>query len=83
VLLDETTVRLDEKAAELVALDEALERLKSLDERLGRVVELHFFGGLTFEEAAEVLALSPRTVKREWRKARAFLFRALGGDATA
>jgi RNA polymerase sigma factor (TIGR02999 family) len=82
-LLDETTIRLDEKAAELVALDDALERLKSLDERLGRVVDLRFFGGLSFEEAAEVLDLSPRTVKREWRKARAFLLHALGGDATA
>jgi RNA polymerase sigma factor (TIGR02999 family) len=82
-LLDETTIRLDEKAGELLALDDALEGLRSLDERLGRVVDLHFFGGLSFEEMAEVLAVSPRTVKRDWRKARAFLLHALGGDATA
>jgi RNA polymerase sigma factor (TIGR02999 family) len=80
-ILDEATVRLDEKAADLVALDDALERLRSLDERLGRVVDLRFFGGLSFEEAGEVLELSPRTVKREWRKARAFLLHALGGDS--
>jgi RNA polymerase sigma factor (TIGR02999 family) len=82
-LLDEASVALDEKAAELVALDEALKHLTSLDERLGRVVDLRFFGGLSFEEAGEVLDLSPRTVKREWRKARAFLLHALGGDSTA
>jgi RNA polymerase sigma factor (TIGR02999 family) len=82
-LLDEATVRLDQKASELVALDDALERLKALDERLGRVVELRFFGGLSFEEVGEVLDLSARTVKREWRKARAFLFHTLCGNATA
>jgi RNA polymerase sigma factor (TIGR02999 family) len=81
-VLDEATVHLDQKAAELVALDDALERLKALDERLARVVDLRFFGGLSFDEAAEVLDLSARTVKREWRKARAYLFRSLGGEAT-
>ena len=59
---------------DLVALDAALERLESLDPRLVKVVELRFFGGLSVEEAAEVLATSPRTVKRDWSKARAFLF---------
>ena len=57
----------------LVALDEALADLERLDPRLGRVVELRVFGGLSVEEAAEVLAVSPVTVKRDWRKARAFL----------
>jgi RNA polymerase sigma factor (TIGR02999 family) len=82
-LLDETTLRLDEKAGELLALDDALERLQALDERLGRVVDLHFFGGLSFEEVADVLDVSARTVKRDWRKARAFLLHELGGGATA
>jgi RNA polymerase sigma factor (TIGR02999 family) len=82
-VLDETTLCLDQKAAELVALDGALLELKAVDERLSRVVDLHFFGGLSFEEAGEVLGLSSRTVKREWRKARAFLVQALGGEPVA
>ena len=75
--LDEAAVRLEERAAELVALDEALARLRAVDERLGRIVDLRFFGGLSFEEAGEVLELSPRTVKREWCRARVFLYEAL------
>jgi DNA-directed RNA polymerase specialized sigma24 family protein len=54
-------------------LDEALERLTTFDARQGRIVELHFFGGLTFEEIALVLGLSGRTVKRDWGMARAWL----------
>ncbi|HSM59139.1 MAG TPA: sigma-70 family RNA polymerase sigma factor [Longimicrobiales bacterium] len=69
-------------AAELVALDAALTELEQLNERLARVVELRFFGGLSVEETGAVLDLSPRTVKRDWRKARAFLFRALGGASS-
>ena len=65
------------RAEELVALDEALSKLERLDERLGRMVELRFFGGLSVEEAGEVLGVSPRTIKRDWRRARAFLYRAL------
>lgn len=61
-------------AAELIALEDALEALEALDERLARVVELRYFAGLSVEETGDVLELSPRTVKREWRKARAFLF---------
>jgi RNA polymerase sigma factor (TIGR02999 family) len=82
-LLDESSIALDDRAGELMALDAALERLKSFDERGARIVELKFFGGLTFESAAEVLDLSPRTVRREWRKARAFLYQALATGATA
>jgi RNA polymerase sigma factor (TIGR02999 family) len=59
---------------DLLALDTALDRLAAVDERLCRIVELRVFSGLTVEETADVLSLSPRTVKREWRKARAFLF---------
>jgi RNA polymerase sigma factor (TIGR02999 family) len=62
---------------ELVALDEALDRLAAADERLARIVELRFFGGLSVEETAEAVGSSPRTVKRDWRKARAFLYQAL------
>lgn len=80
--LDEGALRLDDRASELLALDEALAQLKALDERLARIVDLRFFGGLTFDEAGEVLGLSSRTVKREWRKARAFLLEAVGGAAT-
>jgi RNA polymerase sigma factor (TIGR02999 family) len=62
--------------ADLLALDRALSELSELDERLARTVELRFFGGLSVEETAEMMAVSPRTVKRDWRKARAFLLRA-------
>jgi RNA polymerase sigma factor (TIGR02999 family) len=65
----------------LVALDEALGRLAALDDRQARVVELRFFGGLSIEETAEALDISPATVKREWATARAWLFRAVEGEA--
>jgi RNA polymerase sigma factor (TIGR02999 family) len=73
--LDEAAVLTDERAAELVALDEALSVLAEVDERKVRVVELRFFGGLSVEETAEVLKVSPETVGREWRRAKAFLHR--------
>lgn len=62
------------RSEEIVALDEAVSRLAAIDERLARLVECRFFGGLSVEETAEVLEISPRTVKRDWRKARALLF---------
>jgi RNA polymerase sigma factor (TIGR02999 family) len=65
------------QAAEIVAVDEALARLEAVDERLGRIVELRFFGGLSVEETADALEISPRTVKRDWQKARAFLYHEL------
>src|SRR5262245_31149399 len=64
-----------EKTAELIALDEALERLAKFDERKGRVVELKYFGGLDVDEIAEVLKISPITVLRDWKFAKAWLFR--------
>ena len=73
-------VPVDEKAEEIIALDTALEHLEGLDERLARVVELRFFGGLSVEETAEVLDVSERTVKRDWRKARAFLYQVLNDN---
>jgi RNA polymerase sigma factor (TIGR02999 family) len=66
-----------ERAAEFVALDDALSRLEALDPRLGKLVELRYFGGLSVEETAETLELSDSTVKRDWRRARAFLQREL------
>lgn len=73
--LDEAAHITDGRAAELVALDDALKHLREVDERKARVVELRYFGGLSVEEAAEVLKVSPDTVGREWRRARAFLLR--------
>lgn len=61
----------------LVQLNDALDQLAVLDDRQARVVELRFFGGLSVEETADVMALSPTTVKREWATARAWLFRAI------
>jgi len=63
-----------EKSIDLVALDEALTRLAALDERQARIVELKFFGGLSVEETAEALRISPATVKNDWRTAKAWLF---------
>jgi RNA polymerase sigma-70 factor, ECF subfamily len=68
-----------DRLLELLALDQALLRLQQLDERQARVVELRFFAGLEIDEAAEVLGVSPATVKRDWRFARAWLARALDG----
>jgi len=73
--LDEAAHITDERAAELVALDDALKLLQDVDERKARVVELRYFGGLSVEEVSEVLKVSPDTVGREWRRARAFLLR--------
>lgn len=73
VPLEESLLVSEERAAELIELDAALEALAELDPRQGRIVEMRFFGGLTVEEMAEVLELSPATVKREWRAARAWL----------
>lgn len=74
ISLDVDRVADVDRAEELVALDEALAGLERLDPRLARIVELRFFGGLSVEETGELLELSPRTVKRDWRKARALLF---------
>jgi len=81
--LDEAALSVGDAAAEMLAVDEALKRLEALDERMGRLVELRFFGGLSVEETAESLDVSPRTVKRDWQKARAFLYRELAGAADA
>lgn len=70
---DEAVAVSKEPDVDLIALDQALTRLAALDPRQARIVELRFFGGLTIEETAEVLNLSPATVKREWNTAKAWL----------
>jgi RNA polymerase sigma factor (TIGR02999 family) len=72
---DEALAPSAERSIDLVALDDALKDLLALDPRQSQIVELRFFGGLTNEEVGEVLDVSPRTVKREWRMAKAWLRR--------
>jgi DNA-directed RNA polymerase specialized sigma24 family protein len=67
----------DERAAEVVALDDALINLADIDERKSKIVELRFFAGLSIEETAEVPAVSPGTVMRDWTLAKAWLRRAI------
>lgn len=73
---------LSDAEVDLVALDTALQGLAALDGRQARIVELRYFGGLTIEETAEALEISPTSVKREWRTARLWLLRELGGSAS-
>jgi RNA polymerase sigma factor (TIGR02999 family) len=75
VSLDEAATLADERAAEMIALDEALTSLAKLDPRKSRIVELRYFGGLEIEETAQVIGISPATVKREWNSARLWLHR--------
>jgi RNA polymerase sigma factor (TIGR02999 family) len=77
VSLDEAMIVSDERADELIALDDALSNLATVDPRRSRVVELRYFGGLSVEEAAEVLKVSPITVMRDWTTAKAWLYRAI------
>jgi len=81
VSLDEALVVSPDRGADVLALDEALARLSTLDERKARAVELHYFGGLTYDETAAALQVSAATVDRELRFAKAWLFRELtAGD---
>ena len=77
VSLDETALVTRDRAAELVALDDALNDLAEVAPRQSRVVELRYFGGLSVEETAEVLKVSPETILRDWRMAKAWLLRQL------
>lgn len=79
VSFDEALVVSKEREADLVALDDALHALASVDPRKSQVVELRFFGGLGVDEAAEALHVSPETVARDWRLAKVWLLRELGG----
>ena len=80
VSFDEALAVSQEKDSEIIAVDEALSALAAVDARKSQVVELRFFGGLSVEETAEVLKVSPETVKRDWRFAKAWLHRALSGE---
>jgi RNA polymerase sigma factor (TIGR02999 family) len=77
VSLNEDLIVMDQRSSDVVALDEALKDLATIDERKCKVVELRFFAGLSIEETAEVLAVSPGTVMRDWRLAKAWLNRAM------
>ncbi len=77
VSLEEALVVSPARSAQLIALDEALDRLAKLDARRSKIVELRFFGGLGEEETAQVLGVSARTVKRDWRVAKAWLYNEL------
>jgi len=79
ISLQEEAIPAASRDADLVALDEALERLSLMDSRKARIVELRFFGGMTEEETGEALNISPRTVRREWSVAQAWLYSELGG----
>jgi RNA polymerase sigma factor (TIGR02999 family) len=75
VSLDEAATLADGKAADMVALDDALNGLAEFDPRKSQIVELRYFGGLNIEETAEVIGVSPATVKREWNTAKIWLHR--------
>ena len=80
VPLDEEAMGNPSRGVELLALDDALVLLSHIDPRKGRVVELRYFGGLSAEESAEVLQISPETVKRDWKLAKAWLLRELSRE---
>lgn len=75
--LDEAATVADTQAAELLALNDALDQLAHLDARKSRIIELRYFGGMTLEETAEVVGLSPTTVNREWKTAKTWLLKTM------
>jgi RNA polymerase sigma-70 factor (ECF subfamily) len=79
VVLEDTMTICEQRPLDMIALDQALRRLEALDSEQARLVELRFFGGLSVEQTAEVMSVSPATVKRSWSSARAFLHREITG----
>jgi RNA polymerase sigma-70 factor, ECF subfamily len=79
VPLDEVLVQVESGGIDVIALDRALEALAAVDGRKSRLVQLRYFGGLSVEEAARVLDVSPETAKRDWKMARAWLYAELAG----
>ncbi len=77
IALDDAVSFGDQKPLDVLAVNEALTKLEQLDAQQARVVELRFFGGLTVDEIAEVINISPATVKREWSSAKLFLYKTL------
>jgi RNA polymerase sigma factor (TIGR02999 family) len=82
VTLNEQLALTEDRTEEILAVNRALERLATVDERLCRLVEYRYFGGLSEEETAEVLHLSTRTVRREWAKAKGWLYQELQGGGS-
>ena len=80
ISFDEAMAVSRERGTDLVALDDALDKLATIDARKSKVVELRFFGGLSVEETAEALGVSPLTVKRDWKMAKAWLYNLLKND---
>jgi RNA polymerase sigma factor (TIGR02999 family) len=78
---DEAMLVSEERAAEVVALDDALKSLAAIDPRKSQLVELRFFGGMSIDETAEVLQVSPGTIMRDWTLAKAWLLREITGDS--
>lgn len=79
--IEDIQIPLEQRASDLIALDDALEKLAQFDARKAKIVELRFFGGLTDEEIAEVLEISSRTVLRDWKTARLWLYRELSAES--
>ena len=77
--LDSSLVSFEERSTDLLALDESLRRLAAMDAQQAHIVELRFFGGLTFEEVAQVIGVSLSSVERQWRIARAWLLKEISG----
>ena len=78
---DVATLSVDSANESLIALDLALRKLETIDEAQSKIIELRYFGGLTIEETAQVLRISPSTVQREWTIARAWLYKAISGTS--
>jgi RNA polymerase sigma factor (TIGR02999 family) len=83
LVLDESMALPKKATLDLIALDDAMKRLALLDARQCQIVELRFFGGLSIDETAEVIDISPATTKREWATARIWLYRAMSNGAVA
>jgi RNA polymerase sigma factor (TIGR02999 family) len=81
ITFNEDMLAASNQAAELIAIDDALGTLQKMDPRKAQVVELRFFGGLSVEEIAEVLRMSPQSIKRDWKLARAWLLQEMAGPA--
>ena len=81
VTFEDLAVQAEEPSVDLIALDEALESLAAIDERLGKLVHLRYFLGLSIPETADVLGVSPATVKRDWTYARAWLLERMSADS--
>ncbi|HEY7786431.1 MAG TPA: sigma-70 family RNA polymerase sigma factor [Pyrinomonadaceae bacterium] len=82
VPLDEKIDKADERSTELIALDDALTELATVDDLKSRIIELRYFGGLTVEETAQVLGVTPVTVNRHWRMAKAWLYGKMQNEST-